>query len=162
MADPLDKDFSEYLRELDRRIEEEIRRAIVNAKPEMVRNAKHNVEDLERAKYLSGQEYNPEIFEALQTSRAQGREESKSKRKSGPRGPRPEVIKRRLAIKYLYEKGIKGRKACAKLTDEGISLPTKELQIKYRGNWLRWYEADKQAVYRQISTDRKRALPFGR
>jgi len=78
-------------------------------------------------------------------------------RKPGPKGPRDKSTRRRLAIVSLYAQNKKGRKACVGLTKQKIDLPTEELQVKFKGNWILWYEADRQAVYRQLADDRKRA-----
>jgi|WetSurSiteA1Bulk_404760.scaffolds.fasta_scaffold56687_1 hypothetical protein len=78
------------------------------------------------------------------------------RKKPGPKGSRPDVVKRRTYVMALYDRGIKGRKACHELYKNKIELPTPKLQVKYRGNWLLWYEEKPDAVYRQLADDRKR------
>jgi hypothetical protein len=78
------------------------------------------------------------------------------KGKPGPKGPRPDVVRRRTIIAALYERGFRGRKLCVELTEKRQPLPTNALQITYRFNWILWYEKDRKSVYRQLADDRKR------
>jgi hypothetical protein len=82
---------------------------------------------------------------------------NKAKHKPGPKGPRPDVARRRILIAALHERGFRGRKMCSELTKKRQLLPTDELQVEFRSNWLLWYQKSPKSVYRQLADDRKRA-----
>jgi len=81
----------------------------------------------------------------------------KSAKRRGPKGPRKSTIPRRSHIKLFNREGIKGREACERLTALGIDLPSERLQVIYENSWVKWFDTDRQAFYRQWSADLWRA-----
>ena len=90
------------------------------------------------------------------TPSRQGVEAQKSprRRKSGPRGPRPQSVARRSAIKLLKSEGLKGEIACRKLEELGVPLASKALQEIYGDcGWVSWFKHDRKGSYGQWSAD---------
>jgi hypothetical protein len=95
------------------------------------------------------------VDEAIEDVRLKEKLCDRARKKPGPKGPHKKVAQRRLKIMALGKMG--NRKLCHRLTEEKTPLPTDELQVKYHGNWILWYEADREAVDRQLADDRRRA-----
>jgi len=87
----------------------------------------------------------------------QGR--TKRGKRSGPRGPRKSSTVRRSAIKLLKSEGFIIRKACKKLKEMRVPLPSKRNQDIYgKYGWVEWFDQDRKAFYKQWSADLKRGV----
>ena len=80
----------------------------------------------------------------------------KKGKRPGPRGPRRQTQLRRAAIKLFKSQGITGREACRKLNEIPIPLPSKRLVEIYSNDWLKYFDFNPDAFYKQWSADLKR------
>jgi hypothetical protein len=78
--------------------------------------------------------------------------------KPGPKGPRLQTNIRRTTICFLSKQQISRRQAAQTLKELRLFLPSSRLRTIY-GNceWVKWFNSDTQAFYKQWSADLKRA-----
>jgi hypothetical protein len=96
--------------------------------------------------------------EAIADVRLGSATQDRERKRPGPKGPHRKSLERRNIIVGLYKrKGITTFKICETLNEFHKELPSRDLQVRYGGNWLLWYAEDPVAVRRQLSMDYKRA-----